>query len=67
MLWRALLLLVPISLVLAAIDTVPRTLVFVAAILAIGGIWIWWFIFQLRRTALVPVNDPRLLEVRVHA
>ena len=38
-----------------------------AAILAIGGIWTWWFIFQLRRTALVPVNDPRLLEVAAHA
>jgi hypothetical protein len=39
----------------------------VAAIAAIGGIWVWWFISQLRRTALVPINDPRLAEVPAHA
>ncbi|HEV8607705.1 MAG TPA: hypothetical protein VGQ99_20385 [Tepidisphaeraceae bacterium] len=39
----------------------------IAAVIGIGGIWIWWFIFQLRRTALVPVNDPRLLGVATHA
>ena len=39
----------------------------IAAIAGIGGIWIWWFIFQLRRTALVAVNDPRLAEVTAHA
>src|SRR5258706_3573027 len=38
-----------------------------AAIAGIGGIWIWWFIFQLRKTALVAVNDPRLAEVTAHA
>jgi hypothetical protein len=38
-----------------------------AAIAAIGGIWIWWFIAQLRKTALVAVNDPRLAEVTAHA
>jgi len=38
-----------------------------AAIAGIGGIWIWWFIYQLRRTALVAVNDPRLAEVTAHA
>ena len=38
-----------------------------AAVAAIGGIWVWWFIAQLRRTALVPVNDPRLAEVSAHA
>src|SRR5690348_1413548 len=41
MLWRALLALVPISLVLAAIDVVPRALVFVAAILAIIPLAEW--------------------------
>jgi Ca2+:H+ antiporter len=41
MLWRALLALVPISLVLAAIDVVPRALVFVAAILAIVPLAEW--------------------------
>jgi hypothetical protein len=39
----------------------------IAAIAGIGGIWIWWFIAQLRRTALVAVNDPRLAEVSAHA
>jgi len=38
-----------------------------AAIAAIGGIWVWWFIAQLRRAVLVPVNDPRLTEVTAHA
>jgi hypothetical protein len=39
----------------------------IAAIAAIGGIWVWWFIAQLRNTNLVAVNDPRLSEVSVHA
>jgi Ca2+:H+ antiporter len=41
MIWRALLLLVPISLVLAFIDAVPRALVFVVAILAIVPLAEW--------------------------
>ena len=41
MLWRALLLLVPISLALAAIDVVPRVLVFTTAILAIIPLAEW--------------------------
>jgi Ca2+:H+ antiporter len=41
MIWRALLLLVPISLVLAFIDAVPRALVFVVAILAILPLAEW--------------------------
>jgi Ca2+:H+ antiporter len=41
MLWRALLLLVPISLVLAAIDAIPRSVVFAAAILAIVPLAEW--------------------------
>lgn len=41
MLWRALLLLVPVSLVLAAIDAVPRSIVFLAAILAIVPLAEW--------------------------
>jgi len=41
MIWRALLLLVPISLVLAAINAVPRALVFVSAILAIVPLAEW--------------------------
>jgi Ca2+:H+ antiporter len=41
MLWRALLLLVPISIALALIDAVPRVLVFTAAILAIVPLAEW--------------------------
>ncbi|PYP67894.1 MAG: calcium/proton exchanger [Gemmatimonadetes bacterium] len=41
MLWRALLVLVPISLVLAAISAVPRAVVFVVAILAIVPLAEW--------------------------
>jgi len=41
MLWRALLLLVPVSFVLAAIDAVPRALVFIIAILAIVPLAEW--------------------------
>jgi len=41
MLWRALLVLVPISLVLAAISAVPRAIVFVVAILAIIPLAEW--------------------------
>jgi Ca2+:H+ antiporter len=41
MLWRALLLLVPVSLVLAGIEAVPRVLVFAAAILAIVPLAEW--------------------------
>jgi len=41
MLWRALLVLVPISLVLAAISAVPRAVVFVVAILAIIPLAEW--------------------------
>ena len=41
MIWRALLLLVPISLALAAIQAVPRTLVFITAILAIVPLAEW--------------------------
>lgn len=41
MLWRALLALVPISLVLAAIDAVPRAIVFIVAILSIVPLAEW--------------------------
>ena len=41
MLWRALLLLVPISLALSAISAVPRTIVFLSAILAIIPLAEW--------------------------
>jgi hypothetical protein len=37
-------------------------LVDVAALLAIGGIWIWFFARRLRRSPLLPVADPFLTE-----
>ena len=30
--------------------------------LALGGIWVWHFFFQLKRRNLLPLNDPRLYE-----
>jgi hypothetical protein len=38
-----------------------------AAVIGIGGIWIAFFIAQLRRRPLIPINDPRLAEVPAHA
>jgi len=31
------------------------------AVVGIGGIWLWRFLTQLRRSPLMPTNDPRLL------
>lgn len=33
-----------------------------AAPIAIGGLWLWWFFGQLAKKPLVPVNDPYLEE-----
>ena len=35
---------------------------YVAALLGMGGIWLWWFLGQLRSRSLLPVNDPQLEE-----
>jgi uncharacterized membrane protein YidH (DUF202 family) len=43
-------------------NVLPHWLDFVAPI-AIGGIWVFLFIMQLRRRPLVPLHDPRLGEV----
>jgi hypothetical protein len=36
---------------------------YAAAVIGIGGLWMGWFIYQLRQRALVPYNDPQLGEV----
>ena len=35
---------------------------YVALLFGLGGIWLWWFLGQLRQRALLPVNDPQLEE-----
>ena len=37
-------------------------LVYLAATIGVGGIWLGWFFYQLRQRALVPYNDPQLPE-----
>jgi hypothetical protein len=32
----------------------------VAALLGLGGIWVWWFLRQLRRRPLLPLQGPGL-------
>jgi hypothetical protein len=34
----------------------------VAAVVGLGGIWIWYFVHQLKRRPLLPRNDPYLVE-----
>ncbi|MBO0856993.1 MAG: hypothetical protein J2P21_00765 [Chloracidobacterium sp.] len=34
-----------------------------AAVIALGGLWLGWFFYQLRQRALVPYNDPQVGEV----
>jgi hypothetical protein len=36
---------------------------YAAAAIGIGGVWLGWFLYQLRQRALVPYNDPQLPEV----
>jgi hypothetical protein len=35
---------------------------FLAAPLAIGGLWVWLFLGELKKRPLVPIHDPRVLE-----
>ncbi len=37
-------------------------IVYIAAVIGMGGIWLGWFFWQLRQRALVPYNDPQLHE-----
>jgi hypothetical protein len=50
--------------------TEPATLHFhwldLAAPVAIGGLWLWLFVGQLRQRSLLPVNDPYLREAIEH-
>jgi len=36
---------------------------YAAAMIAVGGFWLGWFLYQLRQRALAPYNDPQLREV----
>ena len=37
-----------------------------AALVGLGGIWVWWFIWQLKRRPLLPLHDPYLQEALHH-
>ena len=37
--------------------------IYVAAMIGVGGLWLGWFFWQLRQRALLPHNDPQLREV----
>jgi hypothetical protein len=37
-------------------------LVYVAATVGMGGVWLGWFFWRLRQRSLLPVNDPLLRE-----
>lgn len=41
-------------------------LVDIAALVGVGGIWGWWFLWQLRRRPLLPMHDPYWPEVMHH-
>ena len=38
----------------------------VAALAGVGGLWVWFFINQLKKSTLLPINDPYLKEVLGH-
>jgi hypothetical protein len=40
----------------------PFWLLDVAALVALGGVWVWWFAGRLRRVSLEPVRDPNQCE-----
>ncbi len=39
-----------------------QLVVYVAATLGLGGLWLGWFFWQLRQRPLIPFNDPQLAE-----
>jgi hypothetical protein len=39
---------------------------YLAAPVAIGGFWLWWFLRELKSRPLVPINDPYLAEAIAH-
>ena len=36
--------------------------VYLAALLGVGGLWLWLFFGQLRKHSLLPIKDPQLAE-----
>jgi hypothetical protein len=38
----------------------------IAALVAIGGVWVWWFLSQLEQWPLLPLNDPDAPELAHH-
>jgi hypothetical protein len=38
----------------------------VAALVGLGGVWVWWFLRQLRQRPLLPLHEPALEEVIRH-
>ena len=37
-----------------------------AAVVGLGGVWIWYYLRELAQRPLLPVNDPFLAEVLAH-
>jgi hypothetical protein len=37
-----------------------------AALLALGGLWLWFFAMQLRQLPLLPLGEPKLAEAIAH-
>ncbi len=37
-----------------------------ATLIGIGGLWLWWFVIELKGKALLPVNDPYIPELAPH-
>src|SRR5262249_452999 len=38
----------------------------VAALVGLGGVWLWWFLWQLQKRPLLPLHDPALTEAIHH-
>jgi len=41
-------------------------LLYVATILGLGGIWLWFFARQLKQQPLLPLGEPKLAEAIAH-
>jgi hypothetical protein len=38
----------------------------VVTLFAVGGLWMWWFVTELKGRALLPINDPFIPEMAPH-